>query len=1298
MEKDNSMDDNLIKRSDPIIASKSVGSFVKIDSISIDLDDANDDNSHAGKCEHFSIRGYVSEIRKKNWKICWPFALDGDSDKSYQEKTAMLPPLDAPKFRSWCCQNCLREIGSKNVKKGHGTDLNCHVGSNSKYTGAQMPPTTDAALLQSDCHQVPKSKIVEEKQFDAYTYTIVDGSETHHSSRIDKKKRNAEVSPTTIIVNENGLEDYVSHERPRFSSAEAEVNTSRMPERHKYVTEKLKCNESVKVCKPGCENHEDTSLELEITKNKCWIRNSTEASEIEYQSLAGDKQESINAYGPCKARMIDEAGNAIKVQANVCCPLILDESDNASSENHEKSSGFHRKKSRKVRLLTELLCNNEDAKTAYTRAEDSPSNMINNTSEAGSVSHGQVSLQENVRVRLGENKKRKVLEEEEKGSQEMSHPKIVNKKVKTSRRDGEAANGIAGTGLEEDAFARISLQADMKNNWIRYGNERIPTVSKKKAKKSHDFDAWSSLVPTEENVPIEAQDKFGSSSKGIATTGASFRLVYDPSTVGGIHQIPLYCSKNDRKSGFVKRKGKMPQSDTGQASLLPCTGMPRKDSNTRKDAEIKSNGQGTVPFHLAEDASTEKGLDLSLDSYLAAQRYDSKCLPQHEDGFPSLSTWKDSTCKLDEFMRKNVEVNYLANLNKPSTSIANPLCEEGVHGEPSKKVYTYSMPILNEKQNDGSQVEQGSCSLMQQMDISRASKNQNIIEVEKNSGVPVSRKHSNHRADKMSDKGTIDDIPMEIVELMAKNQYERCRHETENNKHVLETLNKARNGQVMEHSQVYDSGDLRVLEETNQKRKAQARNAKNGITKKNVAPVQQKSVDYFSYINGNHFSMNRLDQMHCPTGFGAFNQSQKKPSPRGQFPAAGNSKCSCAQSCKWDGNMMGHGFSNSNLQSFAACNTCQSVPQSKEEAAHLWSPVISAHMPFAYKNPQKGATQPSNVKILSHSPGPLQKGNANGDCDLSLNLNAPNFEKRNEAVGSETISRTHPEHSFSCKRNGTEPHQNSMGSLDLYSNETIPAMHLLSLMDAGMRSGAPLNMGGNPKFPKRPFSSDLNSKGYPGLDIGLYKATDTVNHPSSNCYGKNHLSEKSLDLFPTNPTFGASTSSFEHSKGFGRATEFMGQVSSSQKKEKIQRSHSPAQIRGPRSQKSLGTDGVLGNNHTTIPIHSIPKGFLPVSGPMMFPLHYHTIANSRQHNLEAPNANGTMKPPKSSSESSICCINRNPADFSMPDVGNGYMIRGEDLKFGKKNSSEKRHGLFKVDQQKRQRITKYTTEKDRARH
>ncbi|XP_050366414.1 protein EMBRYONIC FLOWER 1 [Argentina anserina] len=1276
-------DDNLIKRSEPIVASKSVGSFVKIDSISIDLADADDDNSHGGKCEHFSIRGYVSEIRKKNWKICWPFALDGDSDKSDQEKKAVLPPLDAPKFRSWCCQNCLREIGSKNVRKGHGTEINCHVGSNSKCTGTRILSTTATALLQSDYQEGPKSKTIEEKQTHAYTYTIVDGSERCPSSRIDKKKRNGEVSLPMIIANENGLANSMSHEMPRFDSAQTEVNTSRMQERRNHVAEKLDCNGSGKVYKPGCENNEDAGFELEIRKSNFWIRNSTQNSETEYHSFAGDKQkDSINASGLCKAGMICETANPIKVQTNVCRPLILDECDYASSENHEKASGFHRKKSRKVRLLTELLCTKEEAKTDHTKAEDSPSNMVNNTSAVGLVSQGQVSLLENVRVGSGENKKRKFSEEEEKGGQETSNPKLLSKKVKSFRRDREAANAIVGPAIDENAPARISLQADMKNSWSRYGNERN-TVGKKKAKKIHDFDAWSSLAPTAENVPIEAQEKYGSSHKN-ATNGASFRLMYDPSQVKG---TDMHSSKRDRKSGFVKRKGKMPQSDTGLASL----------PNTRKNAETKPNGQGTVPIHPVEDASTEKGLDLSLNSYLATQRYDGKCLPQ-QDGFPSLSTWKDSTCKLDEFMRKNVEVNFLANLNKPSTSMENPLSEDGVRGERSKIGYTYSMPILNEKQNYSSQVEQGSCSLMQQMDVSCGSKNQNIIDVEKNSGVPVIRKHTNHHQTEMSEKNTIDDIPMEIVELMAKNQYERCLQETQNDKHVLETPSTARNTQMMERTQIYGIGDPRVLEETSQKRKSQSRNAKNGTTRKNVAPAPQKSVDYFPYTNGNHFGLNRVNQMHYTTGFGPFSQSQKKPSSRAQFPGAGNSKCSCAQSCKWDGNMMiGHGFSNSNLHSFAACNTCHSVPQSKEEATNPWSPVISTQMPFGYKNPQKGAAQSSHVKMLSsHSSGPLQKGNANGDCDLSLNLNALSFEKRNEAVGSETISRTNPEYSFTCKRNRTEPHQSSLGSLDLYSNETIPAMHLLSLMDASMRSGASLNMGGNPKCPKRPLSNDLNSKGYPGLNIGLDKATDTVNHLSSNCYGKNHLSEKSLDLFPTNPTFGASTS-FGHSNGFGRATDFMGQVLSSQKKENIL---SPAQNRGPISEKPLATYGGSGNNHTTIPVHGLPKGFLPVSGPMMFPLHYHTIANSRKHNPEASNANGTMKPPKTSVESPICCINRNPADFSMPDVGNGYMIRGEDLKVGKKISSVKRRGLFKVDQQKRQRNTKHSIqpiEKDSAR-
>ncbi|PQQ00509.1 protein EMBRYONIC FLOWER 1 isoform X2 [Prunus yedoensis var. nudiflora] len=344
--------------------------------------------------------------------------------------------------------------------------------------------------------------------------------------------------------------------------------------------------------------------------------------------------------------MVDKADNATKLQTDACHPLVLDECDYASSENFDKSSGLSRKKSRKVRLLSELV-NKGDAKTDCIRIEDSPSNTISNISGAGIVSQGQVSVQENARVGLSDNKRRKFPEEEEQGCLETSHPKSLNKKLKAFRRDEETTNAIAESVLEEDAVARPSLQADEKSNWNRHENERIPAVGKKKIKKCNDFGTCSSLVPPEDNVPIEA-------------CGQSWKFKQ-----GGIDQIPFPASEAEGKSGICKRKGKMPKVDNGQASLFPWNGMFRTSPKTREDVEIMHTGH---PFHLAEDASAEKGLDLSLNSYLAAERCGKKSIPQSEDGFPSLSTWKDGSCKLDVFMRKNVEANYAANL-KPSKSI-----------------------------------------------------------------------------------------------------------------------------------------------------------------------------------------------------------------------------------------------------------------------------------------------------------------------------------------------------------------------------------------------------------------------------------------------------------------------------------------------------------------------------------------------------------------------------------------------------------------------------------------------------
>ncbi|XP_068339493.1 protein EMBRYONIC FLOWER 1 isoform X1 [Pyrus communis] len=1227
--------DNNHKRSNPIIASKSVGSFVKIDSISIDLPDANDkSSSHAGNCEHFTICGYVAEVRKKNWKLCWPFPLDGEFD---QEPTSLLPPLDPPKFRRWSCQNCVQETGSESIAKDHGTDM--RIGSDSNNNCAQIPPLSDASLLLLDYEQGSISKIVDGERTEAHISVVGIGNEQHpSSSTFDNKEGRHEVSLTAITVNENVLDNYASHEMPRLDSVGPEVDPKRTQERHKDNTAEavhLDSNGSVEVWKSGCESRGGTNLQLHFSNKKLfWNKNLAQASEADHRLSAEENhKESMNASGTCKiVGTVDRVSDATKGQTIINHPLH--ECDYASSENPEKSSSLNRKKGRKVRvrLLSEL----GDAKPDCFRTEDSPSNRISNTSGKGTVSQGQVSIQESARVDLGEKNKRKLPEEEEQRCIEKSHPKSLNRKVKTSKRDEETTRSVADSELEEDAVARVSLQADMRSNWNGSENERIPAAGKKKIIKSNDIGACSSLVPPKDIVPIEALDKVGNSSKGNATTSASYSPAYDASTGRGMDQIALPAPKAGRKSGSCKRKGKMPEVDDGLASLFPWL---TKCPNTRKDVEFMQTGN---PFHRAEDAPAEKGLDLSLNSYLSAQRDDRKSIPQSQDGFPSWSIQKDGTGKLDEFIRKNAEAN--ANLTKLPKAISNAFSGKVGHDDLSSKIFTYSMSIPNEKQNYSPQVE-GSC-LLQHMDISRARNKEKIFEVPKNSAVPVSRKDSKQRAEKTSQKGAADDIPMEIVEFMAKNHYER-------NQKVLEAGINARNVPVTDHS--YGIGNLRILEETSQKQKPQARKAKDGATaRKNVGPSKQKLVDFSTYIPGKDTF--RLDQMQCAIGFNAFGQPKKKMSTREQFPAAGYSSCSCAQNCKWNGDMMSDGLSNSSLR--------PSVPQSKEDAARLWSPALPAQTALTHYNPHKYGAQPSNVDMLSHPPGSLHKGNFRGDYGLKLfNLNAINPEKHSEGVGFETFSRTNAEYSFTSQRNATEPPQSSAGSFDLYSNETIPAMHLLSLMDAGMRSGPPLNIAGNPKFPKRSF--DLYSKEYSAADTGGYKVTDTVKHPSSSFCGKNHISEKSLDLFPMNPG-GTSTSSYP--KGFKRAA---------------------VEHRGSGSQNSASKGGVLGKNHGTIPV--MQKGIAMLGDSTMFPQHGHNTEYPMLQKLDTHNANGAMRPPRSSPNSLICAINKNPAEFSLPEDGNEYMISGKDLKVGKQ-----RHGFIQVDQNKQPKKKKQTTGKGRA--
>ncbi|KAJ6745593.1 PROTEIN EMBRYONIC FLOWER 1 [Salix koriyanagi] len=383
-------------------------------------------------------------------------------------------------------------------------------------------------------------------------------------------------------------------------------------------------------------------------------------------------------------------------------------------------------------------------------------------------------------------------------------------------------------------------------------------------------------------------------------------------------------------------------------------------------------------------------------------------------------------------MMKAAEIEQVGNFNFTSRNSQDAPFEKGIHSDPSTRRPSFKIPFLSEKQKYTSQVEIGGCSLIQKKDFCSTKSNEKTVGMQEHSAFP--RKYTNHIAGKVSEQGALDDIPMEIVELMAKNQYERCLSDGEYEKH----------------------------QETTQKENPPAR--RNGVIKIGE-PTKQKAVDFFSQADRNSFGMRATGKNWFPCGTG---------------DVVGNRSCYA------------------NFHTPGPRNTCQSIPQQSKEADHLWSSMMSNHMPFVYSIPPKCVTQSTNVDVFPHSSGSMLKENMNGDRELKfLNKNAANLGKQNRNFGSETLIRARAEYPFTGKHNGIELNQKPMGSLDLYSNETIPAMHLLSLMDAGVQSSAPVNMDVNSKVLKRPsILQNPEPKEFPRLDNVAFKAVNTVKHPT----------------------------------------------------------------------------------------------------------------------------------------------------------------------------------------------------------
>ncbi|MCD9644137.1 hypothetical protein HAX54_032123 [Datura stramonium] len=92
------------------VSKSSRSQLIHIGSITIDLNMPIPVKEKA-ECQHFSIHGYVSEMKNKDMKICSPFGSSSNPEEQ-------LPPLDVPKFKWWRCDKCFQEIGVDHESAG----------------------------------------------------------------------------------------------------------------------------------------------------------------------------------------------------------------------------------------------------------------------------------------------------------------------------------------------------------------------------------------------------------------------------------------------------------------------------------------------------------------------------------------------------------------------------------------------------------------------------------------------------------------------------------------------------------------------------------------------------------------------------------------------------------------------------------------------------------------------------------------------------------------------------------------------------------------------------------------------------------------------------------------------------------------------------------------------------------------------------------------------------------------------------------------------------------------------------
>ncbi|PIA64901.1 hypothetical protein AQUCO_00100402v1 [Aquilegia coerulea] len=401
-----------------------------------------------------------------------------------------------------------------------------------------------------------------------------------------------------------------------------------------------------------------------------------------------------------------------------------------------------------------------------------------------------------------------------------------------------------------------------------------------------------------------------------------------------------------------------------------------------------------------------------------------------------------------------------------------------------------------------------------------------------------------------------------------------------------------------------------------------------------------------------------------------FAGTHDKPSTRYQYLFDSSSTNSVNQNTQCDGRLAGQRYSQSGFHTSGVYQTSQTTSwQNSCRNEQFASPSMKPNwVPLGIGNPQKFPVESKTANKQSPSLELFPNENMNGDHSLKYRDPFANHLEKKRNFELETSKGIKPQYPYTQNERGVQFDKQSMQPVSFFNNETIPATHLLRLMDAGMRpSSTPVNIEENQKFNQHPFLSHDGHQQQELSRFGHSKRNEGLMLPPSS---------KLFDRFPPGgfseslaPVLEVASSSAQKkdivpevpgSRGDSPA-KLTPNLPTGQAQEKGKIKEAPTQSKSSTSSKHASRKNTSGKNETT-PICHLQNGlvFTPV-----------TKDSTKLVELEA-NKTGTVSPQKIRKKE-FCMINRNPADFTLPEeIGSQHEVGYGDPKLKKNVLSKER--------------------------